>query len=60
MKKKRRYCYWCINESTGKEYNFMSDAKLSVGTSIKNEAGQECLILDIAEEMEADGKWKSV
>lgn len=52
-----RYLYWTINTKTGKNYNFISLASLHIGTLVKDENNDDCIIVDMAEEPEATLKF---
>ncbi len=44
------FYYFCTNLETGSDYNFISEKFMDIGTIIKNEHGDECIIVDLAYE----------
>jgi hypothetical protein len=44
------FYYFCTNLETGSDYNFISERFMDIGTIIKDEQGNECIIVDLAYE----------
>lgn len=44
------FYYFCTNLETGSDYNFISEKFMDIGTVIKDENGDECIIVDLTYE----------